>query len=294
MILEEQLSKLSVKFNSFQINTILNTELDKLKIIDGKIYLYVIDDSIKVYDCITFKEIATLKLPFVRKKPMMLDITENETLLFFAAEKLYFYKINLKESKLTFLLYLSDLKHFCYLKNKKEIFLLTETNKIDSILGMAKCDLLGNITFATVKMLIQIFLCVGMGCVTYFSCIREHPFQTNIIEVNNNENNEKKKKNFINEKKSNEIKENEINIEKENKDDLILDNKNNESKDESFELEENKENERMFRNFISCPKSKFFIYFSIISFFLFNFIDVILISFGVFKDKYGEKPYLID
>ena len=148
MILEEQLSKLSVKFNSFQINTILNTELDKLKIIDGKIYLYVIDDSIKVYDCITFKEIATLKLPFVRKKPMMLDITENETLLFFAAEKLYFYKINLKESKLTFLLYLSDLKHFCYLKNKKEIFLLTETNKIDSILGMAKCDLLGNITFA--------------------------------------------------------------------------------------------------------------------------------------------------
>lgn len=37
MILEEQLSKLSVKFNSFQINTILNTELDKLKIIDGKI-----------------------------------------------------------------------------------------------------------------------------------------------------------------------------------------------------------------------------------------------------------------
>ena len=122
MILEEQLSKLSVKFNSFQINTILNTELDKLKIIDGKIYLYVIDDSIKVYDCITFKEIATLKLPFVRKKPMMLDITENETLLFFAAEKLYFYKINLKESKLTFLLYLSDLKHFCYLKKEKKYF----------------------------------------------------------------------------------------------------------------------------------------------------------------------------
>jgi hypothetical protein len=125
----------------------LNTELDKLKIIDGKIYLYVIDDSIKVYDCITFKEIATLKLPFVRKKPMLLDITENETLLFFAAEKLYFYKINLKESKLTFLLYLSELKNFCYLKNRKEIFLLTELEKSDSILGMAQCDLLGNITF---------------------------------------------------------------------------------------------------------------------------------------------------
>ena len=151
---------------------------------------------------------------------------------------------------------------------------------------------LGNITFATVKMLIQIFLCVGMGCVTYFSCIREHPFQTNIIEANNNEN---IGKNIINDNKNNEIKEeNEINEENGNKGDMIMDNnKNNESKDESFELEENKENERMFRNFISCPKSKFFIYFSIISFFLFNFIDVILIAFGVFKDKYGEVPYLV-
>ena len=151
---------------------------------------------------------------------------------------------------------------------------------------------LGNITFATIKMLIQIFLCVGMGCVTYFSCIREHPFQTNIIEANNNEN---IGKNIINDNKNNEIKEeNEINEENGNKGDMIMDNnKNNESKDESFELEENKENERMFRNFISCPKSKFFIYFSIISFFLFNFIDVILIAFGVFKDKYGEVPYLV-
>ncbi len=72
----------------------------------------------------------------------------------------------------------------------------------------------------------------------------------------------------------------------------MIDNKNNESKDESFELEENKENERMFQDFISCPKSKFFIYFSIISFFLYNFIDALLIAFGVFKDKYGEELYL--
>ena len=98
---------------------------------------------------------------------------------------------------------------------------------------------------------------------------------------------------LINENKNNENKENEINEENEEKgNENMIDNKNNESKDESFELEENKENERMFQNFISCPKSKFFIYFSIISFFLFNFIDVVLISFGVFKDKYGEELYL--
>ena len=148
---------------------------------------------------------------------------------------------------------------------------------------------LGNITYATVKMFIQIFLCVAIGCVTYFSCIREHPFQTNITEINNNEN---VGKDIINENKNN--KENEANEENEDKikDINIIDNKNNESKDESFELEENKESERMFQNFISCPKSKFVIFFSIVSFFAFNFIDVILIAFGIFKDKNGEELFL--
>ena len=152
---------------------------------------------------------------------------------------------------------------------------------------------LRNITFATVKMFIQVFLCVGMGCVTYFSCIREHPFQTNIIEANNNDNNGK---NLINENKNDENNDNVIKEEDEDKanDDMINDNKDNESKDDSFELEENKENERMFQNFISCPKSKFFIYFSIISFFLFNFIDAVLIAFGVFKDKHGEDLVLVN
>ena len=155
---------------------------------------------------------------------------------------------------------------------------------------------LGNITFATIKLLIQIFLCVGAGCVAYFSCVREHPFQTNLIEVNLNEN---IGKNLINENKNNENDKNEINeineVNEENDEkgnENVVDNKNNESKDESFELDENKENERMFQNFISCPKSKFFIYFSLISFFLFNLIDVILIAFGVFKDNYGEELYL--
>ena len=140
-------------------------------------------------------------------------------------------------------------------------------------------------TYAIIKMIIQLIFCSGVGCVTYFSCIREHPFQPNLIEVNNNENNEN------NENKDNkENKENENNGEK-NVGDLI-DNKNNESKDESFELEENKENERLFQEFISCPKTRVFIYFSLISFFTFNFVDAILIAFRLFKDNNGEELYI--
>ena len=144
---------------------------------------------------------------------------------------------------------------------------------------------MNDITYAIIKMIIQLIFCSGVGCVTYFSCIREHPFQPNLIEVNNNENNEN------NENKDNkENKENENNLEK-NAGDLI-DNKNNESKDESFELEENKENERLFQEFISCPKTRVFIYFSLISFFTFNFIDAILIAFRLFKDNNGEELYI--
>ena len=149
---------------------------------------------------------------------------------------------------------------------------------------------IGDRTFAIIKMIIELFLCAGAGCATYFSCIREHPFQTNLVEVNNNENLEKK---IVNDNKNNENKENEINEDNEEKiNENMIDNKNNESKDESFELEENKENERMFQNFISCPKTKFFIYFSIISYFLFNFVDSVLIAFNVFKDKFGESLFL--
>ena len=158
---------------------------------------------------------------------------------------------------------------------------------------------MNDITYAIIKMIIQLIFCSGVGCVTYFSCIREHPFQPNLIEVNNNENNEnnenkdnkENKNNENNENKDNkENKENENNGEK-NVGDLI-DNKNNESKDESFELEENKENERLFQEFISCPKTRVFIYFSLISFFTFNFIDAILIAFRLFKDNNGEELYI--
>ena len=146
---------------------------------------------------------------------------------------------------------------------------------------------LGNTVYATIKLCLELFFCVGMICVTYYACIREHPFQTNTVDVNNNEN---IGKNNINENKN---KENEINVENEEKaNENIIDNKNNESKDESFELEENKENERLFQEFISCPKTRVFIYFSLISFFTFNFIDAILIAFRLFKDNNGEELYI--
>ena len=156
--MEEKLSKLGIKENKFQINSVLykNTSIviDKLRILNKRIYIYVIDNSIKVYDCISFKEISNLKLPFNRevkwidKEFMKIEILDNDIALIFADKKLYFYEINLKENKLNFLHYLSDIHHFCYLPKRKEIFLLTEnTSKNGEPIGMAKSDLLGKIIF---------------------------------------------------------------------------------------------------------------------------------------------------
>ena len=89
-----------------------------------------------------------MKLPFIRKEPL-LDILDNEVLIYFAAEKLYFYKINIAENKLEFMHYLSNICNFLFLPKRKEIFLLTESYCPDENkpYGMAKCDLMGNIIF---------------------------------------------------------------------------------------------------------------------------------------------------
>ena len=148
-MIKSKLDKLKATKNTFQINTILNLKVDKLKIINGKIYVYIINNSIKIYDCKTFKEIANLKLPFERKKPN-LEILENEILIIQGGTKLYFYKININENKLSFLHYLSEIYNFCYLEKRKEIFLLTELGSFHEKLkpwGMAKADLVGNIIY---------------------------------------------------------------------------------------------------------------------------------------------------
>ena len=149
-MLKENLDKLKAKNKSFQINAVIKIEADKLKIVNGNLYVYLINDSIKVYDCIKFKKIANLKLPFKRKKQIF-EILENEILIIYGDSKLYFYKINLEENDLTFLYYLSEVYNFCYLKKRKEIFLLTELGSYEKKKmpwGMARSDLLGNIIFA--------------------------------------------------------------------------------------------------------------------------------------------------
>ena len=149
---------------------------------------------------------------------------------------------------------------------------------------------IGNYIFACLKLAIEIFVCVTVGCVLYFACSREHSFESSINEINNNENNNNKN---LNENKNNENKNNEMIDENENENDNDSNGiKNNDSKNQSFELEENRENEIMFKNFISCPKSMFIIFFCLIGFTLFHIVDVCLIAFGVFKDENGEVLYM--
>ena len=151
---------------------------------------------------------------------------------------------------------------------------------------------IGNYLFGIIKLIVQIFLCVLFWCVTYFACNREHSFQTNPNEINNNENLAKtifnQNKNDNNDKNIKEI----IDENENENDNDSNENKDNDSKNDSFELEENKESEIMYKNFIKCPKSMFVIYFSGIGFFVFHIVDIILIGFGVFKDGNGEELYM--
>ena len=150
---EEKLNTLKAKVNYFQLNSIINIKGDNLIFMNGKIYEYVIDNSIKVYDSKTFKQIGILKLPFERQQPCM-DLLENDVLIIMGNANLYFYKIDLKENKLIFLHYISDIYNFCYLKKRKEIFLLTELDSYEEkkkTWGMARADLLGNIIYYNKK-----------------------------------------------------------------------------------------------------------------------------------------------
>lgn len=152
---------------------------------------------------------------------------------------------------------------------------------------------MGNYAFACIKLGIQIFLCVTMGCFTYFACSREHSFEMNYNEINNNEN---VNKNIVNEIKNNEIKNQNNEMidenENENDEDDSNENKNNDSRNQSFELEDNKRSVTLFTNFVSCPKSILVISLSFTSFLLFQIVDICLIAFGIFKDENGEELYM--
>ena len=132
--------------NSLDIRMTIKTKVERIKNINGNLFVYVFRESIKVYDCKTFKLKADLSLPFIRKKPLI-DILDNEVLIYMAAEKLYFYKINIEEKKFEFMLYLSNICDFIYLQKRKEIFLLTRKYCEDGPIsyGMARTNLMGNI-----------------------------------------------------------------------------------------------------------------------------------------------------
>ena len=159
--IEEQLLKAKTEERNFQLNSSINKRrsknIDKLKVYDKYIYAYILENAITVYDINTFKEIANLKIPFKRgeqnpfKEYIFVDILENGIALILAYKHLYFYEINLKESQLKFLKYISEVYHFCILEKKKEIFLLTENTLVGDYYGMAKCDFSGNITFRNKK-----------------------------------------------------------------------------------------------------------------------------------------------
>jgi hypothetical protein len=91
------------------------------------------------------------------KEYINVDILENGIALILAYKHLYFYEINLKESQLKFLKYISEVYHYCILDKKKEIFLLTESELVGDYYGMAKSDLLGNIIFRNKEKKPQIY-----------------------------------------------------------------------------------------------------------------------------------------
>ena len=149
--IESKIGKIETKEKLFQITTIIEKKPgeykipENLKIMKGNLYVYIIDQSVMVYSCINFKLISILKLPF---KPLLFEITENNTMILAIDYKIYYYKYNLKNNKITFMQYIENIYHFCYLQKRKEILLLTENEVIEGEqLGMAKTDLLGNIIF---------------------------------------------------------------------------------------------------------------------------------------------------
>ena len=124
-LIEEKLSKAKAEERIFQINCKIykkrSKDIDKKKIYNKNIYVYIVENSIKVYNSEIFKEIPNIKLPFnlgeksLNKEYVYMDILENGIFAILADKKLYFYEINLKENQLKFLNCLSEVHNFCYL-----------------------------------------------------------------------------------------------------------------------------------------------------------------------------------
>jgi hypothetical protein len=120
------INKIPSKKYTFQISTVLsidksvnfNSEIEKVLILKGKIYLYMGEEKniIQVYDCKLFKLISTFKLPFI---PRILDIIEENSLILYNNNMLYYYTFNLKEHQLDFKFLISNIYIFKFLSIKK-------------------------------------------------------------------------------------------------------------------------------------------------------------------------------
>ena len=147
---------------------------------------------------------------------------------------------------------------------------------------------LGKYYFASLKLCLQVSTCITLWCVIYFACTREYS-----IEVHQNEINNENSKNILNDNKNEN---NDVIDENENEDDDSKEPNNNEQRNHSFDLNENnndnKEYEEKIRNAKKCPKSRFFIYLSIVLYFIFTVGDIICLGFGFYKDGYGENLFM--
>lgn len=147
---------------------------------------------------------------------------------------------------------------------------------------------LGNIYLGLFKLGFQISACAAIWCIMYFACNREYTIEVQANEINNDNS-----KNILNENKNDN---NDVIDENENEEDDSKEANNNEQRNRSFDLNENnnenKEYEEKIRNAKSCPKSKFFIYFSIVLYFIITTGDIICIGFGFYKDRYGEQLFM--
>ena len=93
----------------------------------------------KIYDCLTFKELSILKLPV---KPRIFEITEENSILLYSNNLLIYYTFDLEENKVNFKFYITDIYLFKYLPAKKEIYIMNANKK-----GSALISLTGDVLF---------------------------------------------------------------------------------------------------------------------------------------------------
>lgn len=146
--LTEKIGDIPNKESSFQVSSILKVDLGKYSnyiherkeifFFNKYIYLYMDDQTIKIYDNNTFKEISTINLPFI---PKCSEIIEENIILMYKNEKLYLYKYNLKQNQLNFMFFVRNVLKYNYLSKKKEILLILSHDE-----KYAKINLEGKVT----------------------------------------------------------------------------------------------------------------------------------------------------